>query len=35
MEIALKAIKFRQYKNPVTGVFLLSDGEDNNADLRF
>lgn len=29
LTVALETIKYRKYKNPVTGVFLLSDGEDN------
>lgn len=30
MAIALKALKERKYKNPVTSIFLLSDGIDNS-----
>ena len=34
MKHAFKVIKDRRYKNPVTGVFLLSDGLDANAQVR-
>lgn len=31
MEIAFKTAKERKYKNPVTSIFLLSDGQDDTA----
>ena len=31
MNLALKTIKERKFKNPITSVFLLSDGLDNDA----
>ena len=34
MRKAFKVIKNRRYRNPVTGVFLLSDGLDEGAELR-
>lgn len=35
MTLALKAIKERKYKNPVTSVFLLSDGQDSSGCVNF
>jgi uncharacterized protein with von Willebrand factor type A (vWA) domain len=29
MEMAFKTIKDRKYKNPITSIFLLSDGQDS------
>jgi len=34
MRKALNVIKNRKYRNPVTGIFLLSDGLDEGAELR-
>lgn len=31
MRMALSVLKHRKHKNPVTAIFLLSDGEDPNA----
>jgi hypothetical protein len=34
MKSAFKQIKERKYKNGVTSVFLLSDGLDQDADIK-
>ncbi|KAL4437706.1 hypothetical protein ABPG74_012381 [Tetrahymena malaccensis] len=34
MELAFRVLKERKYQNPVSSVFLLSDGQDGSADLR-
>ena len=33
--MALKTIRERKYKNSVTSIFLLSDGQDKGADMKF
>lgn len=32
MKMALSVLKHRRYKNPVSAIFLLSDGEDEGAE---
>lgn len=34
MKMALSVLKHRKYKNPVSAIFLLSDGEDGGAEER-
>ena len=34
MKMALSVLKHRRYKNPVSAIFLLSDGEDDGAEER-
>ncbi|EAR89934.1 von willebrand factor type A (VWA) domain was originally protein (macronuclear) [Tetrahymena thermophila SB210] len=34
MELAFRVLKDRKYHNPVSSVFLLSDGQDGSADLK-
>ncbi|EAR89933.1 von willebrand factor type A (vWA) domain was originally protein (macronuclear) [Tetrahymena thermophila SB210] len=34
MELAFRVLKERKYYNPVSSIFLLSDGQDGGADLR-
>lgn len=34
MEMAFSILENRKETNPVTSIFLLSDGQDNNADLN-
>lgn len=34
MNLAFKMIKERKFKNDVTSIFLLSDGQDTSAELR-
>ncbi len=35
MELALKTIRDRKFKNSVTSIFLLSDGQDGGAAHQF
>lgn len=35
MELALKTIRDRKFKNSVTSIFLLSDGQDPEGALNF
>jgi len=34
MKMALSVLKHRKYRNPVTAILLLSDGEDDEAPER-
>lgn len=34
MKMALSILKHRKYKNPVSAIFLLSDGVDEGAEER-
>lgn len=34
MKMALSILKHRKYKNPVSAIFLLSDGIDDGAEER-